>query len=884
MTQKKFRILFAAILGLSSVAALKSDVFAESTMSVDTSEKLIADVSAGNDVQLSSDINMTGRYFYVGSTAENAVVDVDLNGHTLTMNDAYFVVSNNSSLRIFNSQANQEASVVNATNAVVEVNQGTLTIDSGSFLNNTHVIKGNTGSTVTINGGTFQGNGLTAEDGGVIAMTSGTLNINGGHFNSNTGKEGGAVKANGSTVTMTAGTFTSNTADTLGGALNLYNSTFTMTGGTMEYNAANATGWATGGGAVWAGGSSTVNLLGGKFDSNYAYASGGAILFRGTKMVIGTVDGSSSPMILNNTSKQHEGGALALITGDTIMHAGTLTGNAAGYNQDGTANTDFYDWGGGAIFVSDQGNNADGTRGASLYIPTTAVIKDNEAGGFGGGIAGCSTGRVVLSADGTSGAAVFNNTADMQNVSGSTSAKNEDHTFGLENQEFMEDGADDYFCAFNSTITNKMLGGYANWTGSIDGEKYTASGDTVVTSSSVAGLKSNGSYTGKAMVTISGNKSYTHGGGILSNGYLVIGKASSIEVGKPVEVIASKTLLGTDGAAMSTMDGKTFTFTLKDSENNTVATGTADATGKITFNNRLTFNADNCKEDTNVFTYTLTEDTGKDANVSYDNASVTFTITVLRNQAQKVLEDGTTMDHTWYTIDTITAQKDGTDLTVSAERQTDEAHSCILNLGTSTFTNQELTQISVTKKFDDQDNKDGIRVTPTASDFELEQNGTALSNAKAEVLDNNDGTYTIQYSGLTPLDADGNAYQYAVKEINTHGYTVVYAETEQQAAYDQETIVNKHTPKTTTPKTPEEPTTPEKPTVPSVPTEPENPTVPTSPAVPVTPQTQETTVTPETPATPDTGDQTNTAGALHALVLSMMLAGCAVVLRRKYSD
>lgn len=137
-------------------------------------------------------------------------------------------------------------------------------------------------------------------------------------------------------------------------------------------------------------------------------------------------------------------------------------------------------------------------------------------------------------------------------------------------------------------------------------------------------------------------------------------------------------------------------------------------------------------------------------------------------------------------------------------------------------------------------------------------------------------TKSILLYELFSEDADGN--QYTVKEINTHGYTAVYAETEQQAAFDQETIVNKHTPKTTTPKTPEEPTAPVKPTVPSIPTSPE------SPAVSVTPQTQQTTVTLEAPTTPDTGDQTNTAGALHALVVSMMLAGCAVVLRRKYSD
>lgn len=802
MTQKNGKLLLASVLVLSSLSIFNIDVFADNSIAVSSADDLKKAVIAGNDIQLGSDIIMPAdrNYFSVGTAAGNTVVDLDLNGHTLTMNGTYIVVENGADLRIFNGQKDNEGSVIKGTNGVFEVKDGTVTIDGGTFDHNNHVIRAvNKSSNVTINAGNFTNNGVEADNGGAIAMNAGTLTVNGGTFNGNIGTQGGAVKADNSAVTVNGGDFKNNTASWTGGAVNLWNSTFTMNAGTMEYNTSNAKDWATGGGAVWAGGSSTVNLLGGTFDHNYAYASGGAVLFSGSKMQIGAKDGSSSPVISNNTSKQHEGGGLALIMGNTIMYAASLTGNAAGYNLDGTANTDFYDWGGGAVFVADQGfNQADNTFGASLYIPTATVIKDNIAGGFGGGIAGCSTGRIVLSTDGESGAAVFDNTADMKHVSGSTSAKNEDHTFGLENKEFMADGADDYFCAFNSSITNKMLGGYANWTGSVDGEKYTASGDELVTSTSVAGLKAQNTYSGTAMVTITNNKSYTHGGGILSNGYLVLGKPSSIEVGKPVELIASKSLLGTDGTAMSTMDGKTFTFSLvDDSTNQVVATGTTDANGKISFNNRLTFSGDNCKGDSTDFTYTLTETAGDDKNVSYDASSIKLTITVLKNTASKILEDGTTLTHTWYTIGAVTAKKNEETIAVDVKRNTDESHSCILTLGAPTFTNQELAQISVTKKFDDNNNQDGIRVVPTSADFELEQNGKPLSST-AEVADNQDGTYTISYKGLTPLDETGTAYQYAVKEINTHGYTAVYAAADQQAAYDQETIVNTHVPEKTT--------------------------------------------------------------------------------------
>jgi LPXTG-motif cell wall-anchored protein len=136
-----------------------------------------------------------------------------------------------------------------------------------------------------------------------------------------------------------------------------------------------------------------------------------------------------------------------------------------------------------------------------------------------------------------------------------------------------------------------------------------------------------------------------------------------------------------------------------------------------------------------------------------------------------------------------------------------------LTLGASTFTNQELTQIAVTKKFDDNNDQDG--------------------------------SYTILYEGLAPLDETGAAYQYSVKEVNTHGYTAIYATADQQAAYDLKTITNQHTPITS------------------------NDTRKTTPS--------------SRAATPNTGDQTNTVPTAGILAFSTLLAGIVLLLKRKYS-
>ncbi len=104
----------------------------------------------------------------------------------------------------------------------------------------------------------------------------------------------------------------------------------------------------------------------------------------------------------------------------------------------------------------------------------------------------------------------------------------------------------------------------------------------------------------------------------------------------------------------------------------------------------------------------------------------------------------------------------------------------------------EVTEITITKKWDDNNDQDGYR--PTADAFKaklhLMADGTEVKDAVAAVKDNGDGTYTVTYTGL-PKKAAGKDIAYTVKEDAIDKYSA--NKTEVTAG---ETIVNTHTPET----------------------------------------------------------------------------------------
>ncbi len=116
----------------------------------------------------------------------------------------------------------------------------------------------------------------------------------------------------------------------------------------------------------------------------------------------------------------------------------------------------------------------------------------------------------------------------------------------------------------------------------------------------------------------------------------------------------------------------------------------------------------------------------------------------------------------------------------------------------TTLTLRQATQIKITKKWADGDNRDGLR--PTAEEFtgmiHLLAGGTDVTDTyrnNRTVTDNEDGTYTVTFAELPKRDDNKTEIAYTVKEDAISGYTA-----DKNTAADGETITNTHRPETTT--------------------------------------------------------------------------------------
>ncbi|MGN0708826.1 MAG: Cna B-type domain-containing protein, partial [Anaerovoracaceae bacterium] len=109
------------------------------------------------------------------------------------------------------------------------------------------------------------------------------------------------------------------------------------------------------------------------------------------------------------------------------------------------------------------------------------------------------------------------------------------------------------------------------------------------------------------------------------------------------------------------------------------------------------------------------------------------------------------------------------------------------------FTNKELTDVSVEKKWDDENDKDGMR--PGSIKVQLYANGEK-SGGEVTLSDENDWKYT--WTDLDAADGSGNAIDYTVRETTAvDGY-----ESSIESSGNDFIITNTHVPKTYTDKKP----------------------------------------------------------------------------------
>ena len=609
---------------------------------------------------------------------------IDLNGHTLKISKAsqYFDVHNGAKLTIVDSQAPQETVTTGGdklygnTASLSEDNstltyyitestptgtgtketlkrhevpltgagkllcgedseqailvKGTLELQSG-VLQNTggkHIVTVD-GGTLNVNGGYIVGGGSNGTPGGGIYVDNGTLNISGGVIAANRGSSGGGIFFQNGTLNISGGAVTGNEVinghSDNGGGIYVNSGTLNLSGGyvTNNYKACDCNDCqgdvnnTHGGGGIALANSSVMNMTGGYVTGNYSGLAGGGIYagFFGHNVRF-TMSGGT---IAGNCAELGEGGGLRIAGGTNGVIQATnkvyITNNKTNSNND---------WGGGGIFVQEKGN---------LSI-VNSLITNNSAGGFGGGVGACPTGEtLIVNKD---GAAIYGNEASGTNMSGGGNNKTYDSTLALNSTVFMSKGYADYFCVRKkeganapiSLVTGLMAGGgAANWTGSCDEQPVSIGPSGYAAAKYLFGLDAHPDGAAKsqavnaAKVIITGNHSNIHGGGIMTNGGLILGRKEEIVTATPaLDITGTKALLK-DGAAQES--GRDFHFLLKNSAGEEVGTATADAaTGQFTISPNVQYTQ------AGTYTYTLSEVNDNRPGITYDTNVHTIQVTI----------------------------------------------------------------------------------------------------------------------------------------------------------------------------------------------------------------------------------------------------------------
>lgn len=506
---------------------------------------------------------------------------------------------------------------------------GTLNL-SGGMVTTPHTLVGDNGhvifsrGAVNISGG-YVTNGNGGGWGGGLCMAAGSLNMTGGVIAANKAAAGGGIFADrGVTVNLSGGVISGNAtydngigkcgddtgsggygggvytkgADvTIGGSANITNNRVDAhVADPNEYNYG-----LLGGGGIACTHGGTLTMTDGSVTANYSREAGGGI-YAGYHSKGITFD-MTGGFISGNMSDNAEGGGLRISEGTTgvieaasasnkvyITNNKTMTGSNSDEGRKG-------DWGGGGIFIQKNGR---------LNI-LKSLITDNKAGGWSGGIGACPTGETIVSH--SKGAAIYGNEDNVDQYGNKLSTyhysaggdnKNEDHDEkNYVTPAFQDSGHKDFFLVRNkdnarstiAVVLGKMLGGgSAGWHGTCDGNPVTIDPNGGAEAKWMFGLAANPSPDAikkardEASTIISGNYSYTHGGGIMTNGDLIVGEVTKLDVYPAIKVKANKVLMK-DGKTQD-LSGHGYRFKLL---------GKADGSGGEPYwNTNGTLNANGC--------------------------------------------------------------------------------------------------------------------------------------------------------------------------------------------------------------------------------------------------------------------------------------------------
>lgn len=617
-------------------------------------------------------------YYVTESTASGAGTTEKIYEHTATIQGAIVGGTKNSTMRLINVYQG----------GTFNLQSGTLTQKKDCNVGN--LIYAENGSTVNMSGGYVCGASTNtwANGAGVMVSNEGgsasTLNLIGGVIAGNCASSGGGVYAKGSAVKVTSGVISGKVTSGvisgnstfgagLGGGIMAEGGIVTVSGGYVTNNrmakfCGNEGDGCHGGAGLAANNGAHVTISGGQITGNYSEEAGGGVYVtdvgrqgwsrKDTAWL--TITGGT---IASNVSFRSESAGIrvgqmvdAMVNGSSKDSPVYITNNHC---------MSRFDWGGGGVFVQGDSNTASNAGRLFVY---NSYISANIAGGYGGGVAVCPTGKTLVT--NTEGTAIFGNSSagadydyhDDYNAQDNTGNegkphlsegghdKNQDFTAYNKNPAiFRENGHADFFLAATghsdpiAAVIGKMLGGGdAKFSGSIELEKkisIPANGgvqvkNSIGLSSGVnAGDDAATAAQGLATTFITGNYSWNHGGGIMSNGDLYLGQPADTYVYPSLKLKATKALDGRD-----LKDGE-FTFRVyrKDSKdpfaNGTfnrdacieVGTANNDASGNITFNLDEQFATSGTD---GTITYYLVENAGSVSGITYDPAVYEIKVTV----------------------------------------------------------------------------------------------------------------------------------------------------------------------------------------------------------------------------------------------------------------
>lgn len=589
-------------------------------------------------------------------------------------------------------------------NSVIYMDGGTLNVQGGTICmpnsarhgSDCHIINVTGNSTFNLSGGYIAGGQRTSNYGGGVCLTnSSVLNMSGGVICANKGQSGaGVYAAQGTTVNVSKDAVISgNTVASgrygysevasagYGGGIYAVGAFVNVSGGYITNNRMDATSTVTHAGNLGGGGIAVVStqsgakngsfsMSGGYVTGNYSNEAGGGIYAGHYGNGLDSNCTFTGGTIASNVANKSEGGGIR-VSGNTYATFYVTSGHAYVTNNQCNSHDD---WGGGGVFVQ-----ADGK-----FTVKNALVTNNTAGGYGGGVAACPTGQTVITH--TNGAAIYSNTDDVDSDSPHYATDNDygkvqDHTIAAQDSTFTSHGHADYFLVRDygtnpvTVVTGRMLGsGAANWSGSVDGKAVTVDPNSGVEGDYLVGLTANPDDAAKsaavaaAAVTFSGNYAYNHGGGIMTNGGLILGEVSNIDIYPGLKLNAQKSLMqdGADAASQLTKDAYTFVLLSPSSSDSAAPSWNADGTklnyGGCTESARTTndadgniqFNVSSEYSQSGTYRYYVAElpNSNDTKTQTYDKTIYEITASVTEDTSQRTTLLGITFKH--YTISNLT--------------------------------------------------------------------------------------------------------------------------------------------------------------------------------------------------------------------------------------